>query len=145
MYKLLSRLAFDNHDTLSIYFKLFSVTDSYLHRLVRSKLLTIFKPVVRRAFTLNASGTHQGVLGGTQSVLKQLKEQKEENTFIKASIILTKTTGKGKGKPNLKGAKKGTAGGQRARVNAITLKTSPKVEPKGLQQLLDIKRTRLRS
>lgn len=37
--------------------------------LVRSKLLTILKPAVRRALAQNASGSYQGVLGGNESVL----------------------------------------------------------------------------
>ena len=57
LYKLLSRLANDNHIVLRVYLKLFSITDGNLHRLVISKLLTIFKPAVRRALAKIASGS----------------------------------------------------------------------------------------
>ena len=95
------KLSVDNYE---------GANEAILHRLVRSNLLTIFKHAVRRALAENASGSYQGVLGGTESVLKQLKEQREENTLFKAYLLPTKTTGKGKGKPNSKSAKKDIVG-----------------------------------
>ena len=71
-------------------------------------MLTLFKPAVRRALAHNALGTHQGVLGATQTVIKQLKEHKEEAHLVKAFTLPARTTGMGKVKPGSKGAKRGT-------------------------------------
>ena len=73
----------------------------------------------------NSSGTHQGVLEGTQSVLTQLKEHKEEATLVKAFMLLTRTTGKGKGKTGSMGAKKGTSGGSKGKGNGKNPKSKP--------------------
>ena len=78
-----------------------------------------------------------GSSGGTQTVLTQLKEHKEEVTLVKAFMLLTRTTGKGKGKTGSMGAKKGTADSPRARVIIKTLRASLKIEPRSLRQLLD--------
>ena len=77
---------------------------------MRSELLTLFKPAVRWALAQNSSGTHQGVLEGTQTVLTQLKEHKEEVTLVKALMLLTRNTGKGKGKTGSMGASWGVQG-----------------------------------
>ena len=77
---------------------------------MRSELLTLFKPAVRWALAQNSSGTHQGVLEGTQTVLTQLKEQKKEATLVKALMLLTRNTGKGKGKTGSMGASWGVQG-----------------------------------
>ena len=55
-------------------------------------------------------------------------------------MLLTRTTGKGKGKTGSMGAKKGTADGPRARVIIKTLRASLKIEPRSLRQLLDGRR-----
>ena len=89
-------------------------------------MLTFFKPAVRWALAQNSSGTHQGVLEGTQTVLTQLKEQKKEATLVKALMLLTRNRGKGKGKTGSMGAKKGTAWGSKGKGNGKNPKSKPK-------------------
>ena len=57
LYKLLSKFANNNPDALWVNLKLFSITDGNLYRLMTSKLLTIFKPAVRRTLAKNSSGS----------------------------------------------------------------------------------------
>ena len=84
--------------------------------MVRSELLTLFKPALRWAFALNSAGTHQGVWEGSQTVLTQsTKQHKEEATLVKAFILLTSTTGKSKGKTGSMDGKKGTARGSKGK------------------------------
>ena len=75
-----------------------------------------------------------GSSGGTQTVLTQLKEHKEEVTLVKAFMLLTRTTGKGKGKTGSMGAKKCTARGSKSKGNGKNpknqrLQSIPEVSP----------------
>ena len=64
----LSRLAKNNHDSLWVYMKLLSVTDGTKQRLVRSKMLTLFKPILGQVFSHNVSGFNQEALGSPKTV-----------------------------------------------------------------------------
>ena len=67
-----------------------------------------------------------GCFWGTQSVLKQLQEQKDKAALVKAFMLPTKTAGKGKGRPKSKGAKKGTPGGSQGKGKGKNPKSKPK-------------------
>ena len=78
-----------------IYLKLYSVCGSNTRKLVRSKILGIFKHNYRWVFATAAVGPHQGVLESTQTVLKLLKVHKDEVALVKACMLPTRTTGTG--------------------------------------------------
>ena len=84
--------------------KLFFVTDGNQQRLVRSKMLSIFKPAVRRVIADAATSSHQNIFGGDNVIIEKLKEHKQANQVLKLSLLRPQNPGKGKGKPNKKGA-----------------------------------------
>ena len=90
--------------------------------MVRSELLTLFKPAMRWALAQNSLGTHQGVLEGTQTVLTQLKEQKGRPLWSKPSCysleILVRV--------RVKLAQWVPAGGSKGKGNSKNPKSKPK-------------------
>ena len=95
--------------------KLFSVTVANKWRLVRSKMLSIFKPSVRRALNLNASDSSLGIFGGDSNVLKNLEENKKINTLVKSSLLQTKKAGKAGSKYGKNKGKTPAVGGSKAK------------------------------
>ena len=134
LYKQLSGYVNVSYNTLHIHLKNFSVTDDNQQRLVRSKMLIIFKPRVRCLLSTTAAGFHHGSLGGLDTVVKQLEEYEKVSSLLKSYLLYTCKYGKGKDKPGGKGAKKAAAGGSRAKERKIPSK-SPKKEPRSLSQL----------
>ena len=81
-----------------------------------------------------------GSSGGYSNCPYTVEGAKREATLVKALMLLTRNTGKGKGKTGSMGAKKDTADSPRARVIIKTLRASLKIEPRSLRQLLDGRR-----
>ena len=90
MYGYLISLPNVTSNSVHVYLKLFSVTDINQQRSVRSKISSIFKPIVRQALNLNTLDSSQGIFGGDSNVLKNLEESKKINTLEKSSLFQTK-------------------------------------------------------
>ena len=116
VYEQLSRTANVTSDSIRMFLKLFSVTDSNQRRLVKSKMASIFKPHFRRALLKNAQGTSDGIFGGESNVFKHMEESKKQSTLLKSIMLQTnKKQGKA-GKPGAKGGiKKPAAKGSKGK------------------------------
>ena len=88
-----------SYNALHVYLNLFSVTDGNQQRLVRSKMLRIFKPSNGCLLTTPPPDSHHGSLGGMHTVVKQLEEHKKVNQLLRSSLLQTHKSRKGKGKP----------------------------------------------
>ena len=60
-------------DSIRVFLNLFAVNDSNQGQLVKSKMVNIFKPAVRRALLRDNSGATQGIFGGDSNVFKNLE------------------------------------------------------------------------
>ena len=57
-------------DSLCVYLNLYSVTDSNNQRLVKSNMLSIFKPGLRRIVANATLDSYQGIFGEIQLLLR---------------------------------------------------------------------------
>ena len=113
LYKQLSGFVNVSYDSLCIYIKFVFVTDCNQQMLVRSKILSIFKPSVKCLLSTVASGTHLGLLGGVQTAVKQLEEHNKVNQLSNSSLLQTCKSWKGKKISGRKDAKKVAARGSK--------------------------------
>ena len=67
-----------------------------------------------------------GSSGGYSNCPYTVEGAKREATLVKALMLLTRNTGKGKGKTGSMGAKKGTSGGSKGKGNGKNPKSKPK-------------------
>ena len=76
-----------------------SITDglSYLNWLNMDNLWRLEQiTALRRIITTVAFGSHQGIFGGENVILQQLKELKKASQILKSSLLQPKKSGKGK-------------------------------------------------
>ena len=92
------------------FFGLLGFHDDALRRLVRHKLLTLFKPKVRKAVMKGAGQNKVCLFGGDEAVSNRIVESRKKDGIIR-SAILTPATGKQKSKTKKKSmSKTGTKG-----------------------------------
>ena len=91
------------------------MSDANQHRLVRTKMSSIFRPQVRRAINQAVTDSSQGIFGGVSNVLKNLEESKKINMLVKSSLLQTKKSGKAGSKSGKNKGKKPAAGGSKAK------------------------------
>ena len=101
VYDLSAKLTFAASEHLAIFFKLSGFHDDALRRLVRHKLLTLFKPKVRQAVMKGAGQTKVGMFGGDEAVSERIVESRKKDGIIR-SAILTPATSKSKSKSRKK-------------------------------------------
>ena len=87
MYGSLTDLANVTSDSVRVYLKLFAVSDKNQHKLVRTKMSSIFRPQVRRAINQAATDSSLGIFGGGSKVLEALKESNEMKKLISQNLI----------------------------------------------------------
>ena len=87
-------MTFAASEHLAIFFKLSGFHDDALRRLVRHKLLTLFKPKVRQALMKGAGQSKFGMFGGDEAVSERIIESRKKDGIIR-SAILTPATSKG--------------------------------------------------
>ena len=109
-YASLSETANVTSDSIWVFLKLFTVNDSNQCRLVKSKMVNIFKPAVGWDLLRDNSGSTHGIFGGDLNVFKNLEENKKQSTLLKAVMLQTKKPGK-VGNAGAKGGKKPAAKG----------------------------------
>ena len=110
VYDLSAKMTFATSEHLNVFFKLSGFHDNALRRLVRHKLLTLFKPKVRQAVMKGAWQTKVGLFGGDEAVSTRIVESRKKDGIIR-SAILTPATGKSKSKTKKKSkSKTGTKG-----------------------------------
>ena len=115
MYHALANFANCTSDSVQIFLLLYSLTDFNYQRLVKNRMASIFKPVVRRALTSHATNSSQGIFGGVEQVTKTLEDTKKTNMLIKQSLLHTKMTRKAGTKSGKNKDKKPAAGGSKAK------------------------------
>ena len=100
-------------DGLKVFFRCYSVNDSNVRKLVRTKVLSIFKPSFRRLIASGAQESSVGIFGGTEAVINRNTEGKKVAQTVRGALMPTKKTGKGRGRGSntKKGQAKPAAGG----------------------------------
>ena len=83
LYKALSETANVTCDSIRVFLRLFAVNDTNQRQLVRSKMVNIFKPAVRRALLRENSGSTQGIFGGDINAFKNIEESKKQPALLK--------------------------------------------------------------
>ena len=73
-------------DSIRVFLYLFAINDTNERRLVKSKMVNIFKPGVRQAFLRDNSGATEGIFGGDSNAFKNLEESKKQNQLMKAVL-----------------------------------------------------------
>ena len=86
LYGILACVSNMTSDSLCVYLNPYSVTDSSNQRMVKYKMLSIYKPGLRRILSSAALDSHQGVFGGDQAVIEKLKEHKDEQEVENSSL-----------------------------------------------------------
>ena len=110
VYDLSAQMTFATSERLNVFFGLSGFHDDALRRLVRHKLLTLFKPKVRKAVMKGAGQNKVGLFGGDEAVSNRIVESRKKDGIIR-SAILTPSTGKQKSKTKKKSkSKTGTKG-----------------------------------
>ena len=110
VYDLSAKMTFATSERLNVFFGLSGFHDDALRRLVRHKLLTLFKPKVRKAVMKGAGQNKVGLFGGDEAVSNRIVESRKKDGIIR-SAILTPSTGKQKSKTKKKSkSKTGTKG-----------------------------------
>ena len=110
VYDLSAKMTFATSERLNVFFRLSGFHDDALRRLVRHKLLTLFKPKVRKADMKGAGKNKVCVFGGDEAVSNRIVESRKKDGIIH-SAILTPTTGKQKSKTKKKSKSKTGAKG----------------------------------
>ena len=110
VYDLSANLTFAASEHLAVFFKLSGFHDDALRRLVRHKLLTLFKPKVRQAVMKGAGQSKVGMFSGDEAVSERIVESRKKDGII-CSAILTPAASKSKSKSRKKSkTKTGTKG-----------------------------------
>ena len=104
VYDLSAKMTFATSEHLNVFFRLSGFHDDALRRLVRHKLLTLFKPKVRKAVMKGAGQNKVGLFGGDEAVSNRIVESRKKDGIIR-SAILTPATGKQKSKSKKKSSK----------------------------------------
>ena len=110
VYDLSAKMTFATSERLNVFFGLSGFHDDALRRLVRHKLLTLFKPKVRKAVMKGAGQNKVGLFGGDEAVSNRIVESRKKDGIIR-SAILTPSTGKTKSKSKKKSKTKTGAKG----------------------------------
>ena len=110
VYDLSAKMTFATSERLNVFFGLSGFHDDALRRLVRHKLLTLFKPKVRKAVMKGAGQNKVCLFGGDEAVSNRIVESRKKDGIIR-SAILTPTTGKQKSKTKKKSKSKTGAKG----------------------------------
>ena len=85
-------------DGLRVFFRCHVVNDSNTQKLVRSKVLSIFKPSFRRVIASSAQESSVGIFGGSEGVINRLTKRKKVDQALRGTILPNKKNkGKGKG------------------------------------------------
>ena len=105
VYDLSAKMTFATSEHLNVFFGLAGFHDDALRRLVRHKLLTLFKPKVRKAVMKGAGQNKVGLFGGDEAVSNRIVESRKKDGIIR-SAILTPSTGKSKSKTKKKSKSK---------------------------------------
>ena len=108
LYSALAETANVTSDSVCMFLKLFSVNETNHCRLVKSKMVNILKPAVRRALLRDNSGSTQGIFGGDLNTFRNLEESKKQTALLETVMLQTKKPGKA-GKAGIKGGKKPAA------------------------------------
>ena len=104
VYNLSANMTFATSEHLNVFFRLSGFHDNALRRLVRHKLLMLFKPKVRKAVMKGAGQNKVGLFGGDEAVSNRIVESRKKDGII-CSAILTPATGKQKSKSKKKSCK----------------------------------------
>ena len=62
-------------DGLKVFFRCHAVNDSNIRKLVRSKVLSIFKSSFRRVIASGAQESSVGIFGGCEAVINHISER----------------------------------------------------------------------
>ena len=89
-------------------------------------MLPIFKPPVRQVLTQNAASSHQGAIGRTQAIVKQLEEVRKRHLLSILSLPSTKLLERARVILAQIVPRKILQEGLRVRVKTKTLRTNPK-------------------
>ena len=130
MYASLSETANVTSDSICVFLKLFNVNDSNQRRLVKFKMVNIFKPTVRQALLRDNSGSTQGIFGGDLNAFKNLEETKKQSALLKTVILKTKKPGKAGNAGAKRGKKPAAKGGSKGKGKKSPRKRSNKKGPK---------------
>ena len=79
LYSSLAKTANITGDSVRVFLNLFADNDSNQRRLVKSKMVNIFKPQVRWALLRDNSGATLGIFGGDSNTLQNLEESKKQS------------------------------------------------------------------
>ena len=110
VYDLSAKMTFATSEHLNVFFRLSGFHDDALRRLVRHKLLMLFKPKVRKAVMKGAGQNKVGLFGRDEAVSNRIVESRKKDGIIR-SAILTPAAGKQKSKSKKKSkTKTGTKG-----------------------------------
>ena len=110
VYDLSAKLTFAASEHLAVFFKLSGFHDDALRRLVRHKLLTLFKPKVRQAVMKGAGQSEVSMFSGDKAVSERIIESRKKDGIIR-SAIFTPAASKSKSKSRKKSkTKTGTKG-----------------------------------
>ncbi len=122
VYDLSAQMTFATSERLNVFFGLSGFHDDALRRLVRHKLLTLFKPKVRKAVMKGAGQNKVGLFGGDEAVSNRIVESRKKDGIIR-SAILTPSTGKQKSKTKKKSKSKTGAKGASSKKDGEAGKT----------------------
>ena len=106
-----------------------AVNDTNQHRLVKSKMVNIFKPNVRQALLRDISGSTRGIFGGDLRAFKNLEDSKKQSALLKMVMLQIKKPGRQVKLAQKEARSLQPKGDPRARVRKA-LRRSPKREPR---------------
>ena len=132
VYDLSAKMTFATSERLNVFFGLSGFHDDALRRLVRHKLLTLFKPKVRKAVMKGAGQNKVGLFGGDEAVSNRIVESRKKDGIIR-SAILTPTTGKQKSKTKKKSKSKTGTKGASSKKDGEAGKAGASKKPKRLR------------
>ena len=104
--------------------------DHNTRKLVRTKMLSIFKPSYRSVIASGAEGSKDGIFGGNSAVIDRLTEWKKVDQALRGTVLPTKNTSKGKnkGSASKKGSGKNKPAAQGSKKGKKPRKRQPKAK-----------------
>lgn len=128
MYNHLLNFTNSTSDSLRVFWRCFQVHDHNARRLVRKKMLSIFKPSFRTVIGSGAEGSRDGIFGGNNAVIDRLTERKKVDQALRGAVLPTKNASKGKNKSSA--SKKGSGKNKPAAQGSKKGKKPRKRQPK---------------
>ena len=74
-------------DGLKVFFRCYSVNESNVRKLVRTKVLSIFKPSFRWVIASGVLESSVGIFGGSEAVINRITERKKVEQVLRGAIM----------------------------------------------------------